>query len=207
MKITWLGHACFKVEKEGTTIVFDPYADGSVPGLKSVRETADLVFCSHEHGDHNGRSCVTLTGKNADVFTVETIDTYHDEAKGTKRGPNRIHIVSDGVQKIAHMGDIGCELEAEQKELLKDLDVMMIPVGGFFTIDAAQAAALVREVEPKHVIPMHFRSDADGFGYDIIGTVDAFTSIMDSVKMQQDSVYDTESDTEEQVIVLKPQNV
>lgn len=64
MHITWLGHSCFKIEKGGYSVIIDPYKDGSVPGLKNIRESADMVICSHEHGDHNGRECVRVTEKN-----------------------------------------------------------------------------------------------------------------------------------------------
>lgn len=206
MKLTWIGHSCFKVEKDGAVIVLDPYADGSVPGYKPVRECAEMALCSHEHGDHNGRSAVTLTGENKNVFTVEIIDTYHDEVKGAKRGLNKIHVISDGEYKIAHMGDLGCELEEDQKAALKDLDAILVPVGGFFTIDANQAAALVHELEPKHVIPMHFRNDAAGTGYDMIGTVDAFVKQMQSVKISDGCSLDLAEEIAEQVVVLKAQN-
>ena len=88
MKITWLGHSCFTVESQGYKIVLDPYKDGSVPGLAPVREEADLVLCSHGHGDHCGTECVSLRQGTPSPFTAETIDTWHDNKKGALRGPN-----------------------------------------------------------------------------------------------------------------------
>lgn len=209
MKITWIGHSCFRVETKGWSVVLDPYADGSVPGYRPVREKANQVLCSHEHGDHNARGCVTLVPpeEGAVPLQVTRLETYHDDVRGAKRGPNTIHLLSDGACRIAHLGDLGCEPEPAQKEVLTGLDLLMIPVGGFFTIDAAQAAGLVRELRPKCVIPMHYRS-AEG-GYDVIGTVDAFLSQMDNAVRAEGSVYDTDetaASDRPRVIVLRPQN-
>lgn len=206
MKITWLGHACFKIESAGCTVILDPYEPGSVPGLAPVKETADLVLCSHEHFDHNGRSSVTLTGKACDTLTVETIATYHDDAKGALRGTNTIHIISDGTCRVAHLGDLGCELTPDQLAQLREVNVLMIPVGGFFTIDAPQAAALVKAIEPKIVIPMHYRSER--FGFDKIAPVSDFVNRMSSVAMlggtSSVSVHEIPP---AQVLVLKPENL
>ena len=181
MTITWIGHSCFKIESNGFTLILDPYEDGYVPGLKPLRETADMVLCSHDHGDHNAKDLVEIKeGKNC-PFTITTIDTFHDEVQGAKRGPDKIHIIDDGNVRIAHLGDLGCELEDEQIQQLKDLDVCMIPVGGYYTIDGKQAAELVHLIQPKIVIPMHYRNDKAGFGFDVISTVEDFAECMDSV--------------------------
>ncbi|MDO4326853.1 MAG: MBL fold metallo-hydrolase [bacterium] len=209
MKIEWIGHSCFKVESGGYSIITDPYSEGSVPGLAPVKEEANLILCSHEHGDHNARTCVTVkeTPENAVCpFQITKIETYHDEVKGAKRGPNVIHILDDGENKVAHFGDLGCELEPEQLEKLKGLDVALIPVGGFYTIDAVQAADLVRQIKPRIVVPMHYRSEADAFGFQVIGTVDTFTECMRSVmtcfRSEIESIYEYDA----QVIVLQPKN-
>lgn len=206
MKIIWLGHSCFCIEKEGYRIVLDPYTAGSVPGLDSVDLQAQLVLCSHEHGDHNGRGEVTLTEQDEAVspFSVEILETWHDEVQGAKRGANRIFIISDGTQCIAHFGDLGCDLTTDQKEQLKGLDVALIPVGGFYTIDGGQAADLMHELKPVHIIPMHFRDDIAGFGFNEISTVDTFTDRMDSVVTLPCSEIDTAEEYGAQVLVLHP---
>ncbi len=210
MKITWIGHSCFRVETESWSVVLDPYADGSVPGYRPVREKANQVLCSHEHGDHNARGCVTLepAGNKAVPLEVTRLETYHDDVRGTKRGPNTIHLLSDGVCRIAHLGDLGCGPEPEQKAALTGLDLLMIPVGGFFTIDAAQAAGLVRELKPKRVIPMHYRS-AEG-GYDVISTAEPFLREMKNVIRLESAQYTLDEEaplvSTPLVIVLTPQN-
>lgn len=202
MNITWLGHSCFRVESRGYTAVLDPYADGSVEGLLPVRETADLVLCSHEHGDHNARDLVTLREGKAPVFRVETISTYHDDQKGAKRGPNTIHILDDGVFRAAHAGDLGCALSGEELEKLKGLDVLMVPVGGYYTIDAAQARALVNAVKPRIVIPMHYRGE--GFGFDVLAELEDFTRLCGDVVYYGGSVLELTKDLPAQTAVLKP---
>ncbi len=202
MNITWLGHSCFRVESRGYTAVLDPYADGSVEGLLPVRETADLVLCSHEHGDHNARDLVTLREGKAPVFRVETISTYHDDQKGAKRGPNTIHILDDGVFRAAHAGDLGCALSGEELEKLKGLDVLMVPVGGYYTIDAAQARALVNAVKPRIVIPMHYRGQ--GFGFDVLAELEDYTRLCGDVVYYGGSVLELTKDLPAQTAVLKP---
>ena len=207
MKITWIGHSCFKIEEGGYRIILDPYEDNSVPGLGPVRETAEAVLCSHEHGDHNARERVALVTGVESPFTVTRIETYHDPLKGVLRGRNTIHILATADKRIAHFGDLGCSLTSEQLAQLKDLDIAIIPVGGHYTIDAAQAAALVRKINPVHVIPMHYRGEGDAFGFGVIGTVKQFTDQMDSVTFIGGSTLDLDTLPAEQVLVLNPQNL
>lgn len=204
MKITWIGHSCFRVEKDGYAVVIDPYEDGSVPGLKPVREKADLVLCSHEHGDHNARHLVKMTCNGTSPFRITELSTFHDDAKGTQRGKNTMFLLDDGETKLAHLGDLGCEPKPEQLEMLKGLDCLLIPVGGFYTIDAEQAAALVEKIKPRMVIPMHYRSGR--FGFSVIGTVDAFSKLVGDVATVPASEIDTSLKLPAQVVILQPKN-
>ena len=207
LTITWIGHSCFKIEKDGFAIVTDPYEDGYVPGLAPLKETANLVLTSHGHGDHNARSKVKLTEGKASPFRVSRIETWHDEVRGAKRGPNTIHIIETDGFRIAHLGDLGCELEKDQIEQLRGLDVCLIPVGGHYTIDGVQAAELVRRIEPRTVIPMHYRDDEDGFGFDVISPVDVFADEFGSVLRTGQSVFDADDVPEEQVVILRPRDL
>lgn len=206
MQIIWLGHSCFKIKSSNAVVMIDPYKDGSVPGLSDVRESADLVLCSHEHEDHSGRECVTLSGKDTPDIKITKIESYHDEHEGAQRGKNIIHVLEADGYRIAHLGDLGCALREEQKEPLKNLDLLLIPVGGFFTIDAHKAAELIRELKPKTVIPMHYREDGNAYGYDVIGTVSEFTEIAGSVTAVDGSEILMENRPETQVVVLMPAN-
>lgn len=201
IRITWLGHACFKVESDGCTIILDPFADQYVPGYGNIREKANQVLCSHGHADHNFTPGVTRVQSETSPFAITALDTFHDDQKGALRGTNRIHILDNGSLRIAHLGDLGCELEPDQKEALKGLDAVMIPVGGYYTIDAAQAKRLTDEICPRVIIPMHFRSDT--FGYDVLDTVDAFTDQCEVVVEYPDNTLEITADTEPHTALLR----
>ena len=104
MKIIWYGHSCFEITGSDGTVIFDPYQEGSIPGLNKLHLKGNLVLCSHEHDDHNARDCVDVLPKE---FKVEKIETYHDHHLGSRRGKNTIHILTYENMKVVHMGDIG----------------------------------------------------------------------------------------------------
>lgn len=198
MKLIWNGHSCFTLETAEGSVVFDPYQEGAVPGFSALHLTGDLVLCSHDHRDHNACNAVTLTGRSP-AFQVEKIATFHDPEKGVLRGPNTIHIITAEEMRLCHAGDLGCELTKEQLERLTGLDVLLIPVGGYYTIDADQAAALVKTLRPRIVVPMHYRSDT--FGYEVIGPVDAFLTHFDNVKRYEGNILEITKDTPAQTAV------
>lgn len=185
LNIKYWGHSCFSAELEGFTVVFDPYEPGYVPGLAPLELTANAVLCSHGHGDHAYAAAVTVTGGES-PFTLETIRCPHDDAGGKKRGMNTIHILrSDGLS-LAHMGDIGCMLPEADINRLRGVDVLLIPVGGYYTIDAAQASALADAIGARVVIPMHYRTEKSGFG--VLGTVSDFTALRENVRVCGSSI-------------------
>ena len=180
MKIQYLGHACFKLISGDDSLIIDPYADDSVDGFGHLREEATMVIYSHKHADHYGVDCVKLIGGDKSKFKVDFIQSWHDDQEGALRGPNLIHVITCEGLRIAHLGDLGCLLNEEQKEQLTNLDVLMIPVGGHFTIDADLAADITKSLAPNCAIPMHYRGD--GFGYDVLSTVDEYTRHFDNVR-------------------------
>ena len=198
--ITWHGHSCYSVTADDYTIVLDPFADGSVPGLPNLELHANSVLCSHQHSDHGCTDVVTVTEKENSPFLVSVIDTFHDDAEGSKRGPNKIHVLEAHGMRIVHFGDLGCMLTDEQAALLKQADVLMIPVGGFYTIDAVQAKEIVSALEPKVVIPMHYRSDT--FGYDVIGRLEEFTQFYNNIVTYETSTLVLDAETMVQTAVL-----
>lgn len=173
MKITYHGHACFTVESNGYSIVLDPYKD--TKGFKDVELTANDVICSHEHFDHGYREGVTIIPNSKKVFNVTTVKSFHDDAQGAKRGLNDITILEAEGKRVAHLGDLGHMLSEEQAEALQNLDVLMIPVGGFFTIDPKQAVEIIKQLNPKTVIPMHYKDGEKGL--DVIAGIDEFLGL------------------------------
>lgn len=203
LTVTWHGHSCFTVSKDEYSIVFDPYSPGSVPGLPDLNLTADQVLCSHGHRDHTCPEAVSLMDScKKNPFDILKIDTWHDDQKGALRGENRIHILETDGLRIAHMGDIGCMLSVVQLEQLKRLDVIMIPVGGYYTIDAVQAKEITDLLSPRIVIPMHYRTDT--FGYPVIGRLEEYTRLCNDVVAYDSNTLIINENTKPQTAVLKP---
>lgn len=200
MKLTWHGHACFELETAEGSVVFDPYCEGSVPGLSLRKLTADEVVCSHGHRDHNAADAVELTGK-APKYGKKQISTFHDDKNGALRGNNLMTVIEAEGLRIAHLGDLGHELSAAQLAELGKVDVLMIPVGGFYTIDGKTAAKVSGAIGAKTIIPMHYRGK--DFGYDVIGPADEFLGEFDNVRFVDGNVLELGEKCENAVIVLK----
>lgn len=200
MKIIWHGHSCFSVEAEGYTVVFDPYADGSVPGYAPLRLGADAVYCSHGHADHSAAELVTLSSRGCPL-SVDTIASFHDPVRGLKRGKNTIHILRAEGLRVAHLGDLGHMLSAGRLDALRGVDALMIPVGGYYTIDAATAKKLVDAIAPRVILPMHYRDG--GRGYDIIAELADFTDLCDNIVRYDTNTLELTADIPAQAAVLR----
>lgn len=200
MKLIWNGHSCFTVATENGTVVIDPYRDGTVRGLKPLRVEADAVICTHEHGDHGARENVTLTGKEHSV-KIEVLPSFHDNVGGTKRGKNDLFILSAEGFRVAHLGDIGCALTEEQIAALKGVDVLMLPVGGFFSVEPDEAKHMEEQIAPVVTIPMHYRSEA--FGHMEIGTLDGYLKYCDDAVYYDSNVFELKPGMKKQTAVLK----
>ena len=167
MKIKWLGHACFLITSEtGLKIITDPYTSGGGVGYAPVNEAADIVVVSHDHFDHNavssvpGKPEVVKDGGVKDVKGIQFkgIATYHDESQGGERGTNTVFCFSVDGLKLCHLGDLGHRLSREDVAEIGGVDVLFIPVGGFFTIDANVASQVCDDLKPKVVVPMHYKT-------------------------------------------------
>lgn len=196
--ITYLGHACFMLSYQGCRIVLDPYADDSIPGLPKLRLEAEAVYCSHGHHDHSYAQAVTLTG-NSTTYTLEEMITPHDDQGGKLRGMNTVRIFDFDGFRVAHLGDLGCYPEESLLKKLKGLDCLLIPVGGFYTIDAKTAQKIIAAVQPKVCIPMHYRTDHTGF--DQIAHIRDFTNAYPQVNTCDSTVTLTKN-TENQILVI-----
>jgi len=175
MEISWLGHSCFRIKGREAIIVTDPY-DQSI-GYSLGKLKANIVTSSHPHPGHGFVAGVSgdprvVRGPGeyeiAGVF-ITGIRTFHDNEKGKRRGKNTVYLIEMEEMTLCHLGDLGHILSSEQVEEISNVDVLMVPVGGLSTIDAATAAEMVRLLQPKIVIPMHFKTDAVGFKLQPVG--------------------------------------
>ncbi|MHB8841570.1 MAG: MBL fold metallo-hydrolase [Candidatus Aquicultor sp.] len=167
VKVSWFGHAMFLIESSsGIRIITDPV--DAETGYTPPEVAADIITLSHHHHDHNNVAAVGGSPRVIDAIAefhindifIEGISSYHDEVVGEKRGRNTIYkFIIDGLS-LAHMGDYGQAMTGEQVKALKGVDVLFIPVGGVYTIDHKQAAAVVKALKPKVAIPMHYKTGA-----------------------------------------------
>ena len=200
MNITWLGHSCFILEDGGFRALLDPYHE--VKGLPDIEGEADAVYCSHSHFDHAYTEKVRLTSGKANPFAVTEVQTFHDDKGGTLRGNNVIRKFTAGGVCVAHFGDLGHPLSPEQLAELGPCDAILIPVGGFYTIDAKTAKAAADAVGAPVVVPMHYRSGTAGF--DVLGTLEDFTSLYPAERVKRyGCTLSVEKGMEPQVAVLE----
>ncbi len=175
MRLTYYAHSAFRVEaSDGTQIIIDPYLSGSFDNAlryAPIDETADVVVATHEHDDHAATSTIPgsprvfvhPTRETVAGVTITGIPVAHDEAGGTKRGKNSVIVLDDGDVRLAHLGDLGHILDATTVEAIGKVDILLVPVGGFFTVDHNEAAAVVDSLDPRIVVPMHYKTDKTDF--------------------------------------------
>ena len=163
MIITWYGQACFKIQSGSTILVTDPFEKKL--GLTPPKFEAQIALVTHEHFDHNN-----VAGISGSPFVIDSpgeyevggvkvggVFSFHDNKEGKERGVNTIYVIKMEDITIAHLGDLGqAQLTEEQIDFLGEVDILMIPVGGNYTIDAETAVEIINQIEPKIVIPMHY---------------------------------------------------
>ena len=211
MKIKWLGHASFLITSDsGTKIITDPYEPNDKLLYGAIDESADIATVSHDHFDHANVAAVKgapqAVKSDAEIKGIKFrgIATSHDASGGKERGSNTVFCFEvDGV-KICHLGDLGHELTAEQAAQAGTVDVLLLPVGGFYTIDAAVAGRVAEQLKPRVVIPMHFKNSKCNFP---IAGVEEF--LRDKKDVSQPDASEVEFRAGEmpsttQIIVLKP---
>lgn len=201
MKLTWHGHACYTLESADGTVVFDPYEPGYVPGLSMPDLAADVILCSHYHKDHGCAQAVKQLKRRTNLL-INDMRCFHDDENGEKRGENLIHIVDAEGKRIVHLGDLGHMLSAEQTEALGKVDVLLIPVGGLYTIDAATAHELAERIGAAVTIPMHYKGE--GFGFDVISTVDEYVVLSGNTEFAESNELEISEDLGEgRTVVLR----
>jgi len=213
VKIKYLGHACFLItSSEGLRIITDPYQVGNGINYAPVNETADIVVMSHDHhSDHWNAAAVkgkpeVVSGsgvKNVKGIEFKGLAAYHDEVKGVQRGTNTVFCFKMDDIRLCHAGDLGHVLTSEQISHIGEVDVLFLPVGGFYTIDTNAAGKVMNQVKPKIMIPMHFKTTKCDYP---ISSVEDFLKGKSNVKRPDSSeleltAKDLPSTT--QIIVLK----
>jgi L-ascorbate metabolism protein UlaG (beta-lactamase superfamily) len=181
MRIRWLGHSAFVLTSDsGTKVLTDPYESGSYDGAvgyKPITEQVDVITASHTHEDHyclkglpEGFECITDPGKHeAKGVAVSGIKTYHDTSRGKERGRNMVFVIEiDGI-RVCHLGDLGHALSDDDLASIGKVDVLLIPVGGLFTIGPREALDVMNSLSPAITIPMHFKTDVLGFAIKPVG--------------------------------------
>jgi L-ascorbate metabolism protein UlaG (beta-lactamase superfamily) len=210
MKIKYLAHSAFLITSDkGTRIVTDPYETSE--GLKHgpIKETADIVTVSHEHSDHNnvaavaGKPRIVKASELVKGINIKAVETAHDDKGGNQRGKNRIICFNIDSINVCHAGDLGHELSADQVKALGKVDVLMIPVGGVFTIDAKTATKVCEQLKPKVIFPMHYKTEKLNFP---ISDVEPFLKDKGNVTRTKESTIELKASklpSLAQIIVLK----
>ncbi len=164
MTINWYGQACFRLESKDVSVLIDPFSKEI--GLRPPRLSDNIFLVTHEHFDHNyiegapaGSFVIRGPGEyEKSGIYIEGIKSFHDNAEGRQRGLNTIYVIRFDDLRICHLGDLGQhELTDEQVEAIDEVDILMVPVGGVYTVDGAQAVKIINQIEPKIIIPMHYK--------------------------------------------------
>ena len=209
MDVTWLGHGCFRLRGRGAAVVTDPYPPSI--GLKLQRLDGDLVTVSHEHENHNYtqvmRDAYEIRGPGEyEVAGVSVIGvpTFHDAEKGAKHGRNTVYLIEIDDVRVCHLGDLGHRLDDAEAETISSPDVLLVPVGGNTAINAVQAAEVVRQLEPRFVVPMHYAIPGLKLQLD---TLDRFLKEMAVTSAEPQpklSVQASSGEYDTKVVVLEP---
>jgi L-ascorbate metabolism protein UlaG (beta-lactamase superfamily) len=212
MKVKWLGHASFLITSDdGIRIITDPYITGGDLSYAEITETADIVTVSHDHFDHNNVSSVrgspeVVRKGTAGVkgISFRSVSSCHDEEGGKLRGGNTIFCFEVSGVGVCHLGDLGHRLSDKQAAEIGPVDVLLIPVGGYFTIDAGTATGVCNRLKPGVVIPMHYKNERCAFP---VAGVDEFLKGKEDVSRPDASEAEFkagELPASTRIIVLKP---
>jgi L-ascorbate metabolism protein UlaG (beta-lactamase superfamily) len=219
MEITYLGHSCIRIKGKNGTVIMDPY-DGSV-GMSMSNVSADIVTSSHNHPDHNAVTRVKGTARREKPFVIDNpgeyevggisifgVPTYHDSSHGTERGRNTVFVVYMEHLRVCHLGDLGHELTDAQKSEIGEVDVLLVPVGGHFTINAEVAVKIISDLEPEYVIPIHYKTDEHN--EDVFGDLQPLKKFLDEYGIIKEPVKSLEIEAdklpeETEVVVLAKQ--
>lgn len=165
----WHGHACFEVRGKEVIVVFDPFEGLGIPEPKA---NADVVLCSHSHGDHNNFGPVLKEGgtvlegfvgsREIQGVSVEGVASFHDAVGGKQRGKNSIYVVQLDDIRFCHLGDLGHALTSNHVDEIGEIDVLLTPVGGGPTVGPDLAASIAKRLDPRIIVPLHYNANISG---------------------------------------------
>jgi L-ascorbate metabolism protein UlaG (beta-lactamase superfamily) len=209
LDVTWLGHGCFRLRGRSAAVVTDPFPPAI--GLKLPKLDADLVTISHEHENHSYtqamRDAYEIRGPGEyEVAGVSVIGvpTFHDAQKGAMHGRNTVYLIEIDDVRVCHLGDLGHALDDAEAEAISAPDVLLVPVGGHTSINAAQAAELVRQLEPRYVVPMHYAIPGLKLELDSLDRFLKEMAVTASEPQAKLSVQASSGEYETKVVVLEP---
>ena len=211
MQITYLGHSSFKIKTKTATIVTDPYH--KQVGFRFPKTRADICTISHFHFDHNFRGGI----KNEDCFFIENpgeyeikeimikgIQSCHDDEEGQKRGKNTIFLIQAENINICHLGDLGHSLADKDVKELEDVDILIIPIGGTYTIGPKRAVQLIKKIEPSIIIPVHYQQEGLGQDFAQLKPVDDFLAeIQMESKKSEKLILSSTADLPEEMEIIQ----
>lgn len=193
LRIINYGHSCFKFVSDTLSVVFDPYE--GIKGLQMKEIDANYCFTSHNHHDHNATQFINLI-PTENTLNIEAITVPHDHHNGAHRGLNKIHIFTMGGYKIAHFGDLGCIPNKEVLDQLKNFDIILAPINGFYTISAEELLQIMDLINPKLTIPMHYYRKENDSGLpddneiDILKKNKPYNEVNQTSIIVEDSLFD-----------------
>ncbi len=201
-KLIYLGHSSFLIKSNNYSLVVDPYQNGSVPNLRFPKiEEVDKVICSHEHSDHNAKEMVRIKA-NPNEVKISSIRVPHDHEKGAKRGLNDINIFDVDGYKVVHLGDTGCVLDEKTLEPIKNCDVLLAPINGFFTIGPNELKTIASIVKPRILIPMHYYMEKYQSGYQDGYMIDTFLKLFPDFEYLKNEELDLDQYKEYQGVLI-----
>ncbi|MBC7080841.1 MAG: MBL fold metallo-hydrolase [Thermoplasmatales archaeon] len=184
LRIRWHGHSCFSISNN-KTIIIDPH-DGVSIGIPSPRIKADIILVTHDHFDHNQAklvekegSIVLRSGKKFEEIEIESFSSYHDKEKGRKRGEITVFKIKYDEIIFCHLGDIG-EIDEKLIKEIGDVDILFIPVGGTFTINAKEALEMSKKINPRVIVPMHYKIEGLSLPID---RLDKFLDLIEEIEV------------------------
>jgi len=219
MDIQYVGHSCFRIRGKEGIVITDPFQSSVGFAMPSLR--ADVVTLSHDHDDHNNSQSISATANREVPFIVQEAGeyevggitvfgypTWHDDKKGNERGKNVMYSIFVDDIHVLHLGDLGHTLEQKTIEAIPAIDVLLVPVGGVYTLDPKKASEVISSLEPAYVIPMHYRTEQhtdDTFGE--LATLEDFMKEYGKTSKPQDKLKisggKTGEETETELVILE----